>query len=129
MSFRVSDGIGSGTPGRLTPLCEMTVPPTSTSQRARPRSTSSTRSRTAPSSMRTSKPGLKDGAEHRRRDRKVAVSGAVLAGRSSPRSPRTSSTGSVEVADAELRPLQVGDQRDRTADLLRGGADHVARSA
>ena len=36
MSFRVSDGIGSGTPGRLTPLCELTVPPTSTSQRARP---------------------------------------------------------------------------------------------
>ena len=26
MSFRVSDGIGSGTPGRLTPLCELTVP-------------------------------------------------------------------------------------------------------
>ena len=30
MSFRVSDGIGSGTPGRLTPLCELTTPPTRT---------------------------------------------------------------------------------------------------
>ena len=57
MSFFVSDGIGSGTPGRLTPLCEVTVPPTSTSQSARPRSTFPTRSRTAPSSIRTSKPG------------------------------------------------------------------------
>ena len=35
----------------------MTVPPTSTSQLARPRSTRPTRSRTAPSSIRTSKPG------------------------------------------------------------------------
>ena len=31
MSLRVSDGIGSATPGRLTPLCELTVPPTITS--------------------------------------------------------------------------------------------------
>ena len=44
--LRVSDGIGSATPGRLTPLWEVTTPPTSTSQRARPRSTSTTRSRT-----------------------------------------------------------------------------------
>ena len=57
MSFFVSDGIGSGTPGRLTPLCELTVPATITSQMARPRSTLPTRSRTAPSSIRTSKPG------------------------------------------------------------------------
>ena len=38
-SLRVIDGIGSGTPGRLTPLCEETTPPAMTSQRARPRST------------------------------------------------------------------------------------------
>ena len=61
---------------------------------------------------------------------KVAVSGAVLAGRSSRRSPRTSSTGSREVADAELRPLEVGDQRDRPADLLlRLRGSRCARSA
>ena len=29
MSLRVSDGIGSGTPGRFTPLCAVTAPPTS----------------------------------------------------------------------------------------------------
>jgi hypothetical protein len=56
MSFRVSEGIGSGTPGRLTPLFELTAPPTSTSQRARPRSTLPTLRRTAPSSMSTSNP-------------------------------------------------------------------------
>ena len=55
-SLRVIDGIGSGTPGRLTPLCEETTPPTITSQRARPRSTASTRSLTWPSSISTSLP-------------------------------------------------------------------------
>ena len=114
MSFRVSDGIGSGMPGRLTPLCELTVPPTSTSQRARPRSTSSTRSRTAPSSIRTSNPGWRT---------EPSTAGAI--GRSpslAPSSPaivteppRTSSTGFAQVADAELRPLEVCDQRHRAA--------------
>ena len=33
-------GSAAARPGRLTPLCELTVPPTSTAQRARPRSTS-----------------------------------------------------------------------------------------
>ena len=65
---RVSDGIGSGTPGRFTPLCELTVPPTTTAQRARPRSTRSTRSRTRPSSISTSLPGLQHVAEHGRAD-------------------------------------------------------------
>ena len=37
MSFGVSDGIGSGTPGRLTPLWALTEPPTTTVQRALPR--------------------------------------------------------------------------------------------
>ena len=56
-SFFVNDGIGSGTPGRFTPLCELTGPPTTTRQRARPCSTSSTVSRTRPSSIRMSCPG------------------------------------------------------------------------
>ena len=55
-SLRVIDGIGSGTPGRLTPLCDETTPPTITLQRARPRSTASTRSLTWPSSISTSLP-------------------------------------------------------------------------
>ena len=38
-SFFVSDGIGIGTPGRFTPLCDFTSPPTTTRQRARPPST------------------------------------------------------------------------------------------
>src|SRR3954453_15661613 len=58
VSFRVRDGIGSGTPGRLTPLCDDTDTPTITSQRTRPSSTSSTRSRTSPASIRTSGPGF-----------------------------------------------------------------------
>src|SRR5580765_1766520 len=57
-SLRVSEGIGTGTPGRLTPLCELTRPPTTTAQLARPPSTSSTWSRTSPSSISTSCPGL-----------------------------------------------------------------------
>ena len=56
-SFFVSDGIGTGTPGRLTPLCDLTSPPTTTRQRARPCSTSWTASRTRPSSIRMSWPG------------------------------------------------------------------------
>ena len=89
-----------------------------TSQRARPRSTSSTRSRTAPSSIRTSLPGCS-----------TEPSTAGLTGRSpscAPRprrrsttsSPRSSVTGSAQLADAELRPLQVGDQRDRPSPQL-----------
>ena len=40
VSFRVSDGIGSGTPGRLTPLCEVTTPADDRPRScARPRST------------------------------------------------------------------------------------------
>ena len=113
MSLRVSDGIGSDTPGRFTPLCDCTVPPTSTSQLARPRSTRSTRSRTEPSSISTSLPACS-----------TEPSTAGATGRSSPlatsspaiviRSPRTRSTDSpVQVADAQLRALEVGDDRDR----------------
>src|SRR5579862_2826345 len=56
LSLRVNDGIGIGTPGRLTPLCELTRPPTTTVATARPLSTASTRRRTSPSSIRTSCP-------------------------------------------------------------------------
>src|SRR5437899_2534362 len=56
-SLRVSEGIGTGTPGRFTPLCELTSPPTTTAHVARPPLTSSTRSRTSPSSINTSWPG------------------------------------------------------------------------
>ena len=57
MSLRVIEGIGTGTPGRFTPLCEVTTPPSTTAQRARPDRTLSTRSRTSPSSISTSWPG------------------------------------------------------------------------
>ena len=56
-SLRVSEGIGTGTPGTLTPLCELTTPPASTEHSARPLVTRSTRRRTRPSSIRTSCPG------------------------------------------------------------------------
>ena len=58
-SFRVSDGIGIGTPGRFTPLWDVTVPPTTMPHRNRPDSTASTRSRIIPSSINTSCPGRK----------------------------------------------------------------------
>src|SRR5438105_8953110 len=58
LSLRVMDGIGSGTPGRLTPLCELIRPPTTTSHCARPRLTLPTRRRTSPSSISTSWPGF-----------------------------------------------------------------------
>src|SRR5262245_5009260 len=57
MSLRVSDGIGTGTPGTLTPLWLLTRPPARTRHSARPRLTRSTRSRTRPSSISTSWPG------------------------------------------------------------------------
>ena len=122
MSFFVSDGIGSGMPGRLTPLCDVTIPPTSTSQSALPRSTLPTRSRTAPSSISTSCPGWRIDAEHGRRDREVAVAACVLAG-----DRHVLAAGEHgrrrELSDAQLRPLQVGDQRHRPARLLLRGAD------
>ena len=42
-------------------------------------------------------------------------------------SPRVRVTGAVELADTELRALEVGDQRDRAAELGLGGA-HQARA-
>src|SRR5438094_47495 len=57
MSFRVSEGIGTGTPGRFTPLCALTMPPARTAHSARPLRMRSTRRRTRPSSISTSWPG------------------------------------------------------------------------
>ena len=94
MSFRVSDGIGSGMPGRLTPLCEMTVPPTSTSQSARPRSTVADPQPHRAVVDQDVEAGLEDRAEHGRRDRQVAVLRAVLAGDRHLARRASSSTGS-----------------------------------
>ena len=116
MSLRVSDGIGSGTPGRLTPLCDVMRPPITTAQRARPFSTSSTRRRTRPSSISTSWPGCQHVADHRGRDRQLAV-GRELLRADRDRLAAREDDRLVERADAQLRPLQVGDQRDRTAGL------------
>ena len=79
-SFRVSAGIGIGTPGRLTPLWEVIRPPTSTAQRARPSSTSSTWRRIMPSSTSTSWPG--------RRTSPIAA-GAIGSSPSRPLAPTT----------------------------------------
>ena len=96
-SFRVSDGMGSGTPGRLTPLWEDTSPPKITTQRARPRSTLSTRSRTLPSSIKTSFPACS-----------TCPSTAGLTGMSSP-----------------LARVLTGDDHDVVA--LEASAEQVAR--
>ena len=110
----MSEGIGSGTPGRLTPLCAWTTPPTTTSQRARPRSTFTTRSLTSPSSMSTSFPGCStDPSTAGLTGRSSALRG-VLAG-DHDRVAVGELDVRVEIADPELRPLQVGDQGDRPA--------------
>ena len=127
-SFRVSDGIGSGTPGRLTPLCGATGPPTTTGQRARPRSTRLDAKadetvvdqhvvpgrRTYP--MTDGRPGGRRRSRRpRRRSRRC-------------HRPRAS-TRLGEVADAELRPLEVGDQGDRAARVLDLAARRPRRCA
>ena len=123
MSLRVRDGIGIGTPGRFTPLCEVTRRRRSrTAQRARPASTSSTRRRTSPSSISTSCPGWS-----------TSLITAGLIG-SSPLLQNSAADDDdllaaderdrcVEVADPQLRSLQVGDQGDRPPELRLGGAD------
>ena len=113
-SLRVIDGIGSGTPGRLTPLWEETTPPTTTVQRARPRSTASTRSLTWPSSISTSLPTWS-----------TEPSTAGLIGRSPSRDRILAGDDDggaalerdrlLELTDPELRALQVGDESDRPA--------------
>ena len=110
-------GIGIGTPGRFTPLWELTGPPTITVQLARPFSTSRTSRRTWPSSISTSWPG-----------RSTSLITAGLTGRSPSLAswaptitiswPRTSDERLEEIADPELRALEVGDQRERAANLL-----------
>ena len=57
-SFFVSDGIGTGTPGRLTPLCDFTSPPTiDAAARAALLDLLRRAGRTRPSSIRMSWPG------------------------------------------------------------------------
>ena len=117
MSLRVSDGIGTGTPGRFTPLWELTTPPMTTAQRARPRSTVSTRSRTSPSSISTSWPGCSTSPITVGLDRQLAVAARLLR-RDDDLLAALERDGLGEVADPQLRPLQVGDQRDRPPELL-----------
>ena len=57
---------------------------------------------------------LQDGAEHGGADRQVVVLRRVLAGDHDGVAVGELDVR-VEIADAELRPLQVGDQRDRSA--------------
>ena len=75
-------------------------------------STSSTRKRTWPSSTRTSWSGSSTDPEHRGRDREIAVARRIVA-RDDDRlaRPRVDRLG--ELADPELRPLEVGDERQR----------------
>ena len=78
-SFFVSDGIGTGTPGRLTPLCDLTSPPTTTRQRARPCSTSSTREPDEAVVDQDVVARPQHLADHGGRDRQLAVRRRLLA--------------------------------------------------
>ena len=69
---------------------------------------------------------LEDLADHRRADGKLAVVEAFSA-RNDDLVAAGEGDGAIELADAELRALEVGDQRDRVADLGLGGA-HQARA-
>ena len=109
------DGIGSGTPGRLTPLCEETTPPTITSQRARP----ALDRLDAELDVAVVDQHVVADLEHRAEDGGADREGRPSRAASSPAittvAPRSSMIGCLEVADPELRPLQVGDQSDRPA--------------
>ena len=118
MSLRVSDGIGTGTPGTFTPLCDATTPPVTTVQRARPRSTDSTRRWMSPSSMRMSWPRWSTSPTA------VGLTGsspsfADFLGGDDHLVAAVERDGLGEVADPDLRALEVGDDRDRPLDLLR----------
>ena len=60
--------------------------------------------------------GLEHVPDHRRRDRQLAVGGVLLCA-DLDAVARAEHDRLLELADAQLRPLQVGDQRDRAADL------------
>ena len=122
---RVSDGIGSGTPGQVHALVRADLRRRRRRvQRARPCSTSSTRSRTRPSSISTSWPGPQHVADHGGRDGQVAVAARacaptiddLLAAFEHDAAPASSPI-------AELRALEVGDQRERPAELVLHLAD------
>ncbi len=122
MSFRVSDGIGSGMPGRLTPLWEMIVPPTSTSQTRSPAFDFEHAEPDGAVVDEDVEPGLEHGAQYRRRDREVAVLGAVLPGdRHRTAAHELHRFG--QIADAELRPLEVCDQRNGPSGLVSSRPD------
>ena len=124
-SFRVSDGIGIGTPGRFTPLWDVTVPPTTMPHRNRPDSTASTRSRIIPSSINTSCPGRKTSPMAAGATGSSPLAGAVSARHHRHLRALRQDQRLVEPSDAELRPLQVADQRERPADLLLDVADEL----
>ena len=68
--------------------------------------------------------GLEHGAEDGRRDRQVVAAGGILAG-DRQLFAALEHDRLRELADAELRALEVGDQRDRPADLLLQAADQL----
>ena len=93
-SFRVSEGIGIGTPGRFTPLWDVTVPPDDDpAPEPALTPTASTRSRIIPSSINTSCPGRKTSPIACGRNRQLAAAGAVAAVTTVIRSPGVSCNG------------------------------------
>ena len=127
---RVSDGIGQRHAGRLTPLCGSTdAADDDRRSSARPRSTSLD---AEPDEAvvdedlvaRAASTDAEDGRAHRAgRPRRAASSPAITTV-----SPLDELDGAVEVADAELRPLQVGDQRERPAGRAPAASRTSARS-
>ena len=69
--------------------------------------------------------GLEHLADHRRQDGQLSVHASVLASRDDDLVAVGEQHRRLELADAELGPLQVGDQRDRPAHLLLRLPDHA----
>ena len=124
---RVSDGMGSASPGRLTPLCELTSPHKDTGT-VRGLLDSWTDSRTRPSSINTSMPARKTWP---------ITAGAI--GRSSSRatsspatthsSPRARRTGASRSPTRSFGPCRSAISAIRPAGGLFGFATRAARAA
>ncbi len=99
-------------------MCELTSPPTTTAHVARPPSTLVDPQPDEPVVDQHVVPGLEHVADHRGRDRQLAV-GRGLLGADPDLVAGVEDDRLLELADAELRALQVGDQRDRAPDLGR----------
>ena len=117
-SLRVSEGIGTGTPGRFTPLCELTTPADDDRAGRAPALDLVDAQPDEPVVDQYLVALLEHVPDHGRGNRQLAVGRSLLRCDRDPVAA-VEDDRLLELADAQLRPLQVGDERDRAADLGR----------